>query len=71
MIKYRFLRGSKQWAVVGEVDEIHLGPIEVTDKFGHTKTERVIKVTNSFPGNDGKILCYGIIAPLPRGTVCR
>lgn len=69
MIKYTFLKKSKQWAVVGPADVIRMGPVKVTDKFGHQKTERVIKLTNTFPGDDGEPLRFGILANLPRGTV--
>jgi hypothetical protein len=67
-VKFTFLKKTQQWAVIGPIDEIKLGPAHVTTHNGETRTERVIKVTRSFDTSNGPC-CYGIIAVLPKGRV--
>jgi hypothetical protein len=67
MLKFTFLHRSKQWAVVGPADEVHVGVVWVPNNSGQMKTERVIKVSEPFSDSDGSLLRLGFLSVLPRG----
>lgn len=41
--------------VIGEADELSLGPVQVTKKDGSTKTVTIVKLSKPFTGKFGKL----------------
>lgn len=65
-LKFSFLKKTQQFVVVGPVDEMKLGWVQVQKKDGTLKTENIIKLSTPFPDHDtGVMSCFGFITPIP------